>query len=81
MSDSTALIPWQHKESYSIEPMTNQDLDVPCFPTEGSRQRESKDGAYSDRERFASFLWEMKFDRVDFILRLRADLSLAIMSH
>lgn len=43
MSDSTALIPWQHKESYSIEPMTNQDLDVPCFPTE-VQQAEGEQG-------------------------------------
>lgn len=35
MSDSTPLIPWQHKEFYSVEPMTNQDPDVHCFPTAG----------------------------------------------
>lgn len=43
MNDSTPLIPWQHKEFYSIEPMTNQDLDVHCFPTEDGRGREIED--------------------------------------
>lgn len=50
MSDSTPPIPWQHKEFYSIEPMTNQDLDVRCFPTEDSRGREIKDGTHLDQE-------------------------------
>lgn len=62
MSDSAPLIPWQHKEFYPMEPMTNKDLDVHCFPTECSRGREIRDRTHSDQERSASFIWEMKFD-------------------
>lgn len=49
-------IPWQHKEFYSTEPMTNQDLDVRCFPSSNGRGREIKDWAHSDQEWFSSFI-------------------------
>lgn len=59
MNDGTPLIPWQHEEFYSIEPVTNQDLDVHCFPSSNSRGREIKDQTHSDQECFIGFIYTL----------------------
>lgn len=80
MSDGTSLVPWQHKEFYSIESVTNEDLDAHCSLTEDSRGREIKDGTHSAQERFTGSLYEKKFDSKSGSL-LGINLSLAIMNH
>ncbi|KAI9539304.1 hypothetical protein NQZ68_005383 [Dissostichus eleginoides] len=51
-------------EFYSIEPMTNRDLDVCCFSTEDSMEREIKDGTLSDKENLKPRLLESTGEKI-----------------
>ena len=64
MSDSAPLIPWQHVEFCSIEPVTNQDLDVHNFPTKdggGGRSRTKLIQTSNSLQYYTAE--EMKFDQ------------------